>query len=327
MTAGTKSNFQIYDEQYYTGMTEVLMQNSALLNEGSLNTIRLVPQIVKGEYEKTSFMDLIAGLTARRDPTSLTATADTPMEQSEHVAVKVNRRLGPIANTKDSFRKIATDPGELSLILGRQAGKAIAVDYVNTALASIVGAIKSNSSMYSDKSSNTITHSLLNGALALMGDQASQIVAWVMHSSIFYSLIGQTLTDKITNVANVAVFQGTTGTFGRPVIITDSTNLITPAALSSGTDTYHVLGLVPEACVLKESEEREAVLDTITGLANIVIRYQGEYAFNVGVKGYAYQTGQGVNPTNATLASSASWSKVVTDNKNTLGVMLNVKAA
>ena len=69
-----------------------------------------------------------------------------------------------------------------------------------------------------------------------------------------------------------------------------------------------------------ESEERQVVSDLITGLENLVMRVQGEYAFNVGVKGYKWNTT--ANPADAALATGANWTKVATSDKSTAGVML-----
>lgn len=326
MAIGKLTDFTIYDLEYYTGLTEVLLQNANVFNAASRNAIRIIPQMVRGHYEKTTFMKNISNLITRRDTTSVATVTDKALEQGEHVAVKVNRKIGPVANTKDSFRKIAETPQELSTILGEQAGAAIAVDYVNTAIRCAVAACKSNADVVKNYATSTITHKKLLETMALFGDRASRIVCWIMHSRIYFDLVGQAITDKILNIADVAVAEGTTPTLGKPTIISDSDSLISLNEPSSAAaDTYHVIGLTEDAVQLKESEERDAVLDPITGLENLVLRWQGEYAFNIGLKGYAYQTTAGSNPTDATLASSANWAKIVTDNKDTLGVMLNVK--
>jgi len=327
-SAGTIDNFTIYDLEYFTGLTEVLLQNANVFNAASRNAIRIIPRQIRGEYEKTTFMKNIASLITRRDPSSVAVVADKALSQGEHVNVKCNRMIGPVAATKDSFRKIAQSPEELSYILGEQAGAAIAVDYLNTAITSAVAATKSNAALVKNYATTTITHKKLLETMALMGDRASRIVCWVMHSNIYYDLVGQALTDKIVNVADMAVAEGITPTLGKPTIISDSDSLVSLNSPSSAADdTYHVLGLTEDAMQIIESEERDAILAPVSGLANLVIRWQGEYAYNMGLRGYSYKTTAGVNPTAATLAASANWEQVVTSDKDCLGVMLNVKAA
>jgi hypothetical protein len=329
MAIGKASDFQIYQEQFFGGVVEALEQNSNAFNAASMNSIRLMPRIMRGYYEQESFMKEITSLIGRRDTTSVAAVSDTAMTQGEYVGVKLNRRIGPVANTLDSFRKISRDPGEMSFLLGQQTGQAIALDYLNSGLNALEAALSGQTALNYNAISGaasgertTLDHINLVRAMAKMGDASNRIVAWVMHSKPFFDLMQNTISDKIFNVANVTVYQGTVASFNRPVIVTDSSSLLT--ATSSDTD-YHVLGLVEDALLIEESEEREIVSEVVTGLANLVMRIQGEYAFNVRIKGMAWdiQNG-GANPTDGALGTSTNWDKIATDNRNLPGVRLTV---
>ena len=324
MVANTKDTFTLYDLEYNTGLTEVLLQNANVFNAASRNSIRLVPRQIRGEFEKSTIFKSVAGLVRRRDPSSVTSVTDKDLTQGELISVKLNRGLGPATKTLDAFRKIAEDPRELSTILGEQAGAAMAIDYLDAGIRAAVAASKSNSAMTKNFATSTITHLKLLNTLALFGDRSTRIVAWLMHSRIYYDLVGQAMTDKIVDVANLSVAEGITPTLGKPTILSDSSALISlNEPSSSASDTYHVLGLTEDALQIIESEGKVAVLEMVTGLDNLVYRWQGEHAFNVGMRGFAYSST--ANPTDANLASSSNWSKIVTDNKDTLGVMLNVK--
>lgn len=326
MAAGTQSDFQIYNEQYYSGVTETLTQNANIFNGASGNALQMVPQRVKGQFEQASFIQLVANLDQRRDTTSVSAVTDKKLEQDEEVGVKLNRRLGPVAQTDDAWRKIAASNEELSLILGRQSGVAIAITYANSLLRSLVACMKGNSGIILDKTdeSTAIDFTYLNEALELFGDRAGRVITWVMHSKPYFRLVSKAITDKITDVANMAIYNGTTGTLGRPVVVSDSSALYTDTGGSNNVRTYHILGLVQGAGTVKQSEEQKAVLDSLSGYENLMTRFQGEYAFNVSALGYGYKTTAGANPNDATLGVSASWEQVVTDDKDTAGVMLNV---
>ena len=325
MAAGTGADFKIYDDQYYSGMTEVLTQNANVFNAASLNTLQIIPKLIKGEYEKVSFNQLVSGLAARRDVTSVSTVADKKIEQDEEIGVKVNRRLGPVAQNDDAWRKIGETDEELSFVLGQQSGVAMAADYTNTMLLSLVACGKGNSDILTSKTSTTgITHNYLNDALSVFGDRAGRIISWVMHSKPYFQLVDQSITNKITDVANIAIYNGTTGTLGRPVVVSDSSSLYTDTGGSNNVRTYHILGLVQGGGIVKESEKQKAVLASVTGYENLQTRFQGEYAFNLNAAGYKYDTGAGANPNDATIGASGSWSQVVTDFKDTFGVMLNV---
>ena len=281
----------------------------------------------KGHYENESFFKSISTLVSRRDITSVSAATDAALTQGELVRVKLNRKIGPVAQTLDAFRKISLDPAEMSFILGQQTGKAIALDYLNTALTALDAALAGVSAVNYDATANsnpdrtTLDHTNLVRTMAKFGDASNRLVAWVMHSKPFFDLMEASVADKIFQVANVTIYSGTVATFGRPVIVTDSSAMLTTT--SSGT-VYHIHGLTENAVVVEESEDRQIASDLITGLENLVMRIQGEYAFNLGIKGFAWDSANGSsNPSASAVGTSSNWDKAVTDNKQLAGVRLN----
>lgn len=325
MAIGKASDFIIYEEQFFGGMSEVIEQQANAFNAASGGAMVLVPQRLVGNYEKESFMKLISGLISRRDATSVATISDTPLTQGEHISVKLNRKIGPVAQTLDAFRKLGTDNSEISFVLGQQMGQAVAVDYLNTTTSALAAAITALTTMNYDatgQSTPTLTHTHLVSGLAKFGDAASQVVCWVMHSKPYFDLMKQAIADKIFEVAGVTIYSGTVATFNRPVLVTDS-----PALVTSGSpDTYSILGLVPGAAVVKESETREVESQIITGLENLVIRIQGEYAYNLGLKGFTWDTAAGgVNPTAGAIGTGTNWDKVVTDDKSTAGIRVKTQ--
>ena len=88
MSIGKGSDFKIYDEQFFGGMTEVLAQNADVFNAASANAIQLVPQEIKGNFERESFFQQISSLVSRRDLTSVAGVTDIAMTQGEAVDVK-----------------------------------------------------------------------------------------------------------------------------------------------------------------------------------------------------------------------------------------------
>lgn len=324
MGIGKETDFQVYSEQFFGGMVEVLEQNANAFNAASQNTILLVPRRIKGHFEQESFIKTIAGLVGRRDTTSTAAVTDKAMQQGEFAGVKVNRRIGPVANTLDSFKKIAKDPQTMSFLLGQQIGSAVAVDYINTALLAIVAALSGVAALNYDGTGDspaTCTHAKLVKGMAKMGDAAGRIKAWVMHSKTYFDLMQQAIADKVFEVAGVVIMSGNVATFNKPTIVLDSPSLIT----SGSPDAYSILGLVENAAECAESEERNIVSDLITGLENLVLRIQGEYAFNLKMKGFAWDiTNGGKNPTDAALATSTNWDNQMADIKSLGGVRIKV---
>lgn len=317
--AGTKADFVIYHEEFFAGMTEVLMQNSDAFNGASANAIRLVPKRLKGDYAKESFMKDVTNLVSRRDITAVTDAADLKLEQDELIGVKLNRKIGPVTQSRDAFRKIATNPQTFSFILGRQWGVAVMIDYINSAVRACAAALSAVSDVVYSDAGNTLTHTHLATGLSKFGDASKSIICWVMHSKPWFDLVKQSITDKITNIADVTIQRGTAATLGRPTVVSDSAALV----ISGTPDTYVTLGLVADGVMCEESEERDIVSDVITGKENILMRLQGEYAFNLRLKGFAWNVaGGGANPTDNALATDTNWVKKLADKKSLAGIYM-----
>lgn len=327
MAIGTKTDFVIYDREFFSGMDEVLQQNTNVFNAGSNGAIRLVTTALKGDFEKQSFMKKITGGTvSHRDITSTASVTPNKMDQGELISPKVNRRIGPNSNTIDQWKKIGEDPRMFSYFYGRQVAEDVAADWLNTTILAGVACIESNPSLVYNATTETdpkLRTEYLTRALRLMGDKANRVSAWVMHSATFYDLVESQVLDKITNVADTVIYAGVPGSFNRPIIVTDSPALIETDGVAVGVDAYKVLGLTDDALVVTQSEDQFITSDMTLGLENIVMTIQGEYAFNPRVKGFSY-TGATVNPDDAALGTGTNWSFAMHDVKLGPGVLIKV---
>ncbi len=332
MAIGKASDFSIQQDEFQTGLSERLAQNVALVNEGSGGAISLRTANHKGDYSTGAFFSSISGLVTRRDTTSVSAATDLAMTQGDHVAVKVKRTIGPVAQTLDSFRSIMArmsnssaivNPASLfSMVLGQQVGTAIASDYVNNAIRALYAAIGGTAAITHDYSgTGDITHGQLAVAFGKMGDRSGRISTVVAHSKVATDLLGQAMTDKITNVADVAIMTGTTAALGRRLIISDSAPLFNATPTP---DEYHTLCLVPGAVEIEQSEEpTDIVVEVVTGLDNLVVRYQGEFAYTLKIKGFSWDiTNGGANPNDTAVALATNWDQDCTDLKDGPGAVL-----
>lgn len=328
---GVNTAFKVYPDQFRGGVIERLTQASAFFNSASAGALVMSTISRRGNYVYESFLQSIAGLVSRRDPTSVSAASPLDVSMDEFISVKLNRKIGPVDQTLDSFRKVLMAAGgsqeALSFLMGSQVAKAMEVEMLNTVLRATRAAIGNQVAMvYEVPTSGTLISSALNLGLAKFGDAYANVRAWVMHSKVFFDLIGYqiTPTNHGDNIAGVVVQGASPATFGRPVIVTDSPALIIDEGTSSAADNvYHTLGLVAGAAVAESSEEEYITYDEVTGLENIVARLQGEYAYNVGVKGFKYNVGGGgVNPSDSAIGTGSNWTKAATSNKDLAGVVI-----
>jgi Major capsid protein 13-like len=308
-------------------VVETLQQFADGFNAASANTLLLVTRSIKGDYEKESFIKSTAALITRRDPTLAGAVTDNKLSQNELVGIKINRRIGPVAESLDAFKKIAVDPAEFSMILGQQTGAAVAVDYINSALNAVRASISANGALAQSDNTvvqaegvKTLSHTALVNGISLFGDRASRIQCFVMHSKNYFDLLRQAIAQKVFEVAGATIYSGTVASLGKPVLVTDSISLQSGSTASNVT-LYDVLGLPEDAVEVAESEERTIISQPVTGQENLVMRIQGEYAFNLRCKGMAYNLiGGGTNPTDLTVGNPTNWTLAAADVKLTAGV-------
>jgi hypothetical protein len=315
----------IYPELVHAGMVETLQQNTDAFNGAVNNVIRQVTRSRLGDYNQESFFGIVNNLISRRQVDASPANpAVTPSEmpKGEFIGIKLNRRIGPVDQTLDSFRKIGQSPDfeVISFTLGEQVAKAMQVDWLDTALNAQVAALLAQTALHEDQVQATMTTSDLVDGLARFGDAASRIKMWVMHSKVYYELVKEQIASNITNISDFNIASATPVTLNRPVLVTDSASLV-----GAGSPfQYRTLGLVENACVLEESEDTLLHADVITGKENIVTRMQGEYAFNVNLKGFKWDvTNGGVNPDATAVGTGTNWDKAATADKDLGGIVIS----
>lgn len=325
MATGKASDFKVYQEYMQTRIAEVLTQNGNAFNSASRGAIRLTTASKRGDYEYNAFFKSTANLITRRDTTSVADVTDTPLTQDEKISVKINRKIGPLAQTRDAFRKTfgRYNQTEFSGIIGEQSAVAMQLEMLNTALRATRAALTNQAAVVYSLGAGTMTTQGLVNALAKRGDRAGDIVCWVMHSKPFYDLVLNQIAANIDGISNFNVANAQPVTLNRPVIVTDSDALI--ASLGSPTTdyTYYTLGLTADSVIVENSESEEVVFEDVTGKENLIIRMQGEFAYNLGVKGFKWDVGNGgANPNDTAIGTGSNWDSCVTSYKDFAGVVL-----
>lgn len=329
MPIGLASDFRIYNDQFFGGMAETMQIDTSALRSLGIN---VVTRALRGQYEYESFIKKISGLVSRRDTTSVAAATDLAVTQDEIISVKLARKIGPVAQTMDSFRKAAMafssdwDPNgsaTYSRYLGSMYAKDIEADMLDTSLLALrvfLETAATNANRHVIAANGTITSDALVSTLSKMGDQANKVRAWVMHSKVYFNLMAGQIapasggSDLAFQVINSAV----PAALNRPIIVTDSPSLVVTGA----PDLYRTIGLTEGAVELIESEQQEIVTDVVTGLENLVLRMQGEYAYNLSIKGAKWDvTNGGANPASAAVGTATNWDQVATSNKDFAGVV------
>jgi hypothetical protein len=313
------SDFDIFNKFVQSSSTEVVDQQTALWNGATRNALTLVGANDNiGDLAEKSSYALMAGLYGNRDPSSTAALAATPLATLKEAAVKVGMGSLPMEYTGSQFDWTLRDPREAGIAFGEQVGAAKFQYMLNSAISSLVGALTNNSAsaLYDGTAGNASLTSLNNGSRKF-GDRAQSIVTWVMHSKSQHDIYENALqnSNRLFVYDSVQVMEDG---FGRILVMTDSPALFFDNA---GTDNYYQLGLVAAASMMEDNGDSRVYTETQTELVNAKQLIKEEASFNVGIKGYTWNTAV-TQPDDAELALGTNWTQSATSFKDTAGVIV-----
>lgn len=326
MATSLTSDFKVYEQQVNGSLTETLQQATEAVTGGANGAIVMGTNVMKGNYMYESFFTQQT-MVERQDITSVSAATADKLVQAENISVKVHRRF-QVDATRKAFKMAGFNQEVFNIVAGQQVGKEIVTGMLNDGLLAARVALVNQTAVLNDVTSaatTSITASNLLSTLAKFGDASSKIVAWVMHSQQYFDLAKNEINNQVAPVYEGILQRVDVPGFNRPILVTDSASLI---ATGDTPDSYFVLGLAVGGIQLTDTEPTDVVIDDVTGLAQLVRRYQGEYAFNIGLKGFQYDVANGgANPDASALGTGTNWDKVATDNKDLAGVVLKCQAA
>lgn len=315
------SNMVVFDDYVQRTITEVIAQQVDLFNAASNGTITLTTQRNRGDFAHYSQFAEITGLIRRRDVYASGAVSPVALSMLQNASVKVAAGTPPIAFNPSQFTWIQEQPEVAGVVIGEQVAIGQFQDMLNAGLKAARAAFVNvgSAAEYQITSQGAMTLNGLNRGAQKFGDRAQNIRAWVIHSTPLHDLFDQSLanTNRLFTFGDVRIMEDG---FGRRFIVTDSSSLYGAVTSPDVTD-YYTLGLVENAIVVEDNGDFFSNLQTVNGDENITRSWQGEWSYNLALKGYTWDTtAGGKSPTDAELGTGTNWDKTATDIKNTAGV-------
>lgn len=299
-----------YDSQFYAGWLEGLAQEVDVFNEKSNMTIMLGSESYMGSFFQEAGYDRVANLITRRDVTDDSVVTPSRMALAELVGVDLAQKIGPTFETDENFKRRGRSVEEMARVLGEQAAGDFLKRALDQIVSSLIGTVSIDSALQDTSDQNSTTnYKHLTKGMRLFGDKGRDIKAYLMSSNAFYDLVDDGLDNYVVDtVAGAQIVSGVSkGALGKPIIVTDVAGL---TFNDSGTNRERIFALNEGAASALQRGETTIVIDRTTGQENLGYTYQGEYNYLMKIKGYAWKTASGINPTEAALATSANWTRV-----------------
>lgn len=314
------SDMQVFNQYAYLSATETIGQQVELFNVATNGALVLQSASNQGDFSFEAMFKQISGLVGNRNAYGSGDLTAVDLEQLQNASVKVGGQTKLVRYEPQAFDWIQRNQEEAGVAYGEQVAAGMMQYYLNTAIGSLVAAFTGQAAaVVVDKSADgTASLGFLNDGAAKFGDRAGSLAAWVMHSKSLHDIYGNALanSERLFDFGNVRVVSDG---FGRPLIMTDSTHLIDSAK-------YRQIGLVSGACMIEDNGDMRTYNEQKISVENVQHTMKSEFSFNVGLKGYTWDTANGgKSPDDTKLATSTNWDKSATEIKDTAGVMVITK--
>lgn len=319
------SDLEVFQEQVQTSMTEIQDQAINRFNEVVRGGIILTSKAHEGDFSSTAIWAKISGLVRRRNAYGTGAVATKVLSQLVNTSVKVAAGTPPIEINPGMLKWIQKNPDEAGVMIGKQLAEDSLADMLNTGIMAYVAGVGNVAAVNHDGTAGTATLASLNSGASKFGDRSQDLVSWLVHSKVAFDIYGAALanSNRLFVFGNVQVVDDG---FGRPIVMTDSPNMILADGGGVGIDHYYTLGLSTGGIVVEQGNEFTDNIETSNGDENILRTYQAEWTYQLGLKGYAWDTASGgASPNDAALATAANWDQIATSVKDTAGVMVTTQ--
>lgn len=314
------NDMTVFSNFVYGSATETIRQQIELFNAASGGALNLATIRNVGDFSHEVTYQAIANLVRRRNAYGTGAVAATSLGQLDHVAVKIAGGTSPVQVTPAQFSWIQRNQEEAGVVFGEQLAKGIMADEVNTAVLGTVAALSGNADVSHDATAGTLNLNALNKGAAKFSDRSMDLVTWILHGKPMHDLFDAAISNanSLFEFGNLRIIQDG---FGRRFVMTDSPALYAADAGGVGIDHYTSLGLVNGGVTVEDNDDYYGTVQEQTGDENILRTFQAEYTFNLGIKGYSWNTAL-KSPNDAAIGTAGNWTKIATSNKDTAGVLV-----
>lgn len=315
------SDLAVFQEYVQTSMTETQDQAINKFNDQVRGGIILTSAAHEGDFSDSTIWAKISGLVRRRNAYGSGAQSLKVLNQLVKTTVKIAAGTPPIEINPGMLKWIQKSPEEAGVVIGSQMAEDSLADMLNTGIMCYTAAVGNVAGLNYDGTAGVASLASLNSGAALFGDRSQSLVCWLVHSKSAFDIYGQALANanRLFVFGNVQVVDDG---FGRPIVMTDSPNLV----VSGVPDNYLQLGLTPGGIVVEQGNEFTDNIETSNGDENILRTYQAEWVYQMGVKGFAWDKASGgASPNDAALGTAANWDRVSTFDKDLAGVIVTTQ--
>lgn len=282
-------SLSVFNQKVVSTTTALVQEQINVFNAASNGALVLGSGQVIADFVEQISLGLIANLVTERNPYAPAGTDALLKVLAEQLTNNVNLygKVGPFVITTGIMEKINRDAATISATIAAQAAQGVIQQYLKSAVGALAAAIGSNSKAVHTQPARVNPNAGGANVLMLMdfplaagkfGDAAGMINTWVMDGATWANFTAYQVIPNVEQLFNIGNINVMSDGLGRRFLVTD--------ALSGTAGVQNsVLGLVPAAAVVTTTGlNMEA--GTRLGGENIEKLLQGEFSYNLALKGY-----------------------------------------
>ena len=279
----------VFDQQVATATTKVIEANLNLFNTASNGAILMGAADFLGDWLERTFW-AAQQLVRRRNAYGTGKLTPTELAQALERAIKIDGGTLPLKVTPALMDRLGKTPKEAAAVMGEQVALQIIEDYLSVGLGAFMAATPAGLNYdYTAQTGGDIPkiRNLIK-ASGQLGDAAARLGCWVMSGATYNDLLAE---DAFANGQQLFKFETVNviqDGLGRRFVVTDAVAALdAPTTDTTPKQRSRVLGLVPGAVTISTSP-LQMYSQTILGEENVYDLMQGEYHFNLALKGYTF---------------------------------------
>lgn len=279
----------VFDQQVATATTQVIQANLNVFNEASGGALVLGTGDFLGDWLERTFW-AAQNMISRRNAYGTGDVTATELQQILERAIKVDGRVGPLKVTDAIMDRLGKTPAEAAAVMGEQVALQMIQDYLSVGIGSLLAATPAllNYDFTAQTGGDLPKVRNLVKATGQLGDAAGRIQCYVMSGMTWNDLLVEDVFQNAQNLFRFETVNVMQDGLGRRFVITDAAALDAPTTGTTPKARSRVLCLTPGAVVIDTANPLRMKSADVLLKENMGTVHQGEYSFNLALKGYTY---------------------------------------
>lgn len=279
----------VFDQQVSTSATKVIEANLNLFNSATNGALLMGNSASLGDWVERTFW-AAQQIVRRRNAYGTGKLTPTELAQALERAIKIDGGTLPLKVTPALMDRLGKTPKEAAAVMGQQVALQMIEDYLSVGLGAFMAATPAalNYDFTAQTGGELPKIRNLIKASGQLGDASNRLACWVMSGATYNDMLSEDVLINAQNLFKFETINVLEDGLGRRFVVTDAVAALdAPTADATPKQRARVLGLMPGAVTIT-TRPLQMYSQAILGEENVYELMQGEYNFDLALKGQTY---------------------------------------